>query len=64
MVREFKVIAHDFGGDSVFRAFDMKGSLDFDTIAKAIISSIRKHTENIEDLMKHPRGSVDSCIVI
>ena len=63
MVREFRAIAHDFGGDELFRVFDMKGSLNFDTVANAIISSIREHTEKIKLLMNNPRGNVDSCIV-
>ena len=63
MVREFRAIAHDFGGDELFRVFDMKGSLNFDTVANAIISSIREHTEKIKMLMNNPRGNVDSCIV-
>ena len=63
MVKEFRAIAHQYGGDEVFRVFDMKGSLNFDTVAKAIIGSIREHTKKIKALMHNPRGKVDSCIV-
>ena len=64
MVSEFRAIAHDFGGDAVFRVFDMKGSLNFDTVAKAIIGSINEHIEKIIDVMSNPRGNADSCIVL
>ena len=64
MVREFRAIAHDFGGEEVFRVFDMKGSLNFDTVANAIIRSIRQHTEKIKTLINNPRGNVYSCIIL
>ena len=63
MVNEFRAVAHQFGGDQVFRVFDMKGSLNFDTVAEAIIGQIREHTAKIKQLMHNPRGKVDSCIV-
>ena len=68
MIKRFKEIAQNLAGEKkILRVFDMKGktgngSLNFDTVAKSIIGSIKEHLDKTRQYLMNPRGKKDSCI--
>ena len=68
MIKRFKEIAQKLAGEKkILRVFDMKGNtgngnLNFDTVAKSIIGSIKEHLDKTRQYLMNPRGKKDSCI--
>ena len=61
MVEGFKKIAP---GEKVIHVYDMKTSLDFDTVTDSIIQSIRAQLEKTNEYLNNPHGPKDRCIAI